>query len=310
MKPVVTIITPVYNRPEIICQTIESVSSQTFTNWQFIIVDDLSTDNTLEVISAYAKKDERILTLKRNREPKGAQTCRNLGLQNAKGTYVIFLDSDDILMPFCLEQRLNFVAKYPNIDLAVFPKKKLKTHNLHSLLICFLSYKLPWQIMDPLWNRTFLNQIEGFDENLPRFQDVNLSIKALLQDNVKLLISDKHLPDSQYLYDSNVSEGSNYPIVYNGLRNLITEVSSLLGAKGQDNLKPYLRFYLRSWLIHYHYSETSDYTKKLIMLFHQKEIISKKLFYLAKLGTMISDFTCPHLKIINKIYFYSLFEYR
>lgn len=306
MNPAVSIVTPVYNRPKLVCSTIDSVMQQAFPNWEHIVVDDRSTDNTWQVISEYSQKDDRILTLKRDREPKGAQTCRNIGLNHAKGKYIVLLDSDDILMPFCLEQRMDFVAKHPNIDLAVFPKN-IKKYNLNNLLICFLSYKLPLQTTDSLWNKSFLFRIGGLNENLQRFQDVELSIKALLQDNVNLLISDKHLPDSQYLYSSDVSEGSNDVVVYNGLRNLIAEVSSLLEKKDLTKLKPYLRFYLRSWLIHYQSQNNTQLTNELISYFRNKEIISKKLYNLLILSVKLRPIITLRLKLYSKLNYYSLF---
>lgn len=104
-KVSVSIISPVYNRAEIIIDTINSIQNQTYTFWEFIIVDDGSTDCTIDVIKEFSQSDERILLIERDRLPKGAPTCRNIGYENASGDYIIFLDSDDILFPDALKNR-------------------------------------------------------------------------------------------------------------------------------------------------------------------------------------------------------------
>ena len=307
MDPIFTIVTPVFNRPEVVCATIESVLKQTFHNWEYLIIDDLSTDNTWEVIAEYAKKNERINALKRNRSPKGAQTCRNIGVQHSRGKYILFLDSDDILMPFCLKQRYDFVKTHPYTDFAVFPKNKIKSHEANNLLISFLSYKLLWQIMDPLWSKSFLNQIGGFDERIPRFQDVELSIKALLHDNVNLVISDEHTPDSRYLYNSRLSQGNDHRIVFDGMKSLIPRTLTLLEDSGRADLKPYLRFYLRSWLIHYHAQEYSPLTNELTNYFSDKGIISNKLSNLLILFSKFNHLAALNLKLPKKVLYHLLF---
>lgn len=107
----ISIIIPVYNRKKLIVSAIESILHQTSKEWELIIVDDLSTDGTWNKISQYASDSKgRIKVHQRNREPKGAPTCRNIGLELAKSDYVLFLDSDDILAPWCIETRNNLIS--------------------------------------------------------------------------------------------------------------------------------------------------------------------------------------------------------
>ncbi len=95
--PLVSIIIPSFNRAELIGKTLESVLIQDYTNWECIIVDDGSTDNTMSVVQEYVDKDDRFQLHKRPPEsPKGANACRNYGFELSKGAFINWLDSDDL----------------------------------------------------------------------------------------------------------------------------------------------------------------------------------------------------------------------
>ena len=108
MNDLVSIITPAYNCANYIGETIKSVLSQTYENWEMIIVDDCSTDNTEEVVKGFA--DERIKYLK-NKKNSGAALSRNYALREAKGRWIAFLDSDDMWMPEKLEHQIAFMEE-------------------------------------------------------------------------------------------------------------------------------------------------------------------------------------------------------
>lgn len=110
MKELISIITPTYNCGEFIAETIESVLKQTYKNWEMIIVDDCSTDNTNEIVNTYIAKDKRIkyYCLKKN---SGAAIARTKAIDLAKGSYIAFLDSDDIWLPNKLEYQLFTMKK-------------------------------------------------------------------------------------------------------------------------------------------------------------------------------------------------------
>lgn len=107
-KPVVSVITPTYNAARFITETIFSVKEQTFTNWEMIIVDDSSLDNTVEIVKKEMEKDSRIklIELKKNSGPANA---RNRAIAAANGNYLAFLDSDDLWLPQKLERQLLFM---------------------------------------------------------------------------------------------------------------------------------------------------------------------------------------------------------
>lgn len=125
----VSIIIPNYNRASLIGETLDSIISQTYENWECIIVDDGSIDNSIEVISKYVEKDNRFLLFQRPTDySKGANACRNIGMQKSKGDYIIFFDSDDLMMKNHVEAKLHFMTTQ-NLDYAVFKSKNFGQPN-------------------------------------------------------------------------------------------------------------------------------------------------------------------------------------
>ena len=110
-KDLVTIITPNYNCDLFIKQTIESVLSQTYSKWELIIVDDCSTDNSIQIASTYVQKDSRIKIIQ-NETNKGAAFSRNKALDIAQGEYIAFLDSDDLWEKDKLEKQILFMKEH------------------------------------------------------------------------------------------------------------------------------------------------------------------------------------------------------
>ena len=108
MNNLVSIITPAYNAEKYIKDTIESVISQTYTNWEMIIVNDASVDNTKNIIKSYQQKDERIklISLDTNQ---GVANARNTAIENAKGQYIAFLDADDYWEKEKLAEQIKFM---------------------------------------------------------------------------------------------------------------------------------------------------------------------------------------------------------
>ena len=106
----VAIITPSYNSSMFIPETIEAICNQTYQNWELLITDDCSTDNSVSIIKSYANKDSRIKLLKTDVNS-GAGVCRNESIKAAKGRYIAFCDSDDVWMPQKLEKQLAFMKQ-------------------------------------------------------------------------------------------------------------------------------------------------------------------------------------------------------
>lgn len=109
MSDLVSIIMPSYNTAGFIKETIGSVLKQSYTNWELIIVDDCSPDNTDEIVEPFLS-DTRIKYLK-NEQNSGAAVSRNRALREAKGKWIAFLDSDDLWMPEKLQKQIEFMKK-------------------------------------------------------------------------------------------------------------------------------------------------------------------------------------------------------
>lgn len=108
MDELVSIIMPNYNSEKFIDETILSVIAQTYSEWELLIVDDRSSDDSLRLIKNYEQQDDRI-RLFVNETNKGAAYSRNIALQNAKGKWIAFLDSDDVWLPNKLQRQIEFM---------------------------------------------------------------------------------------------------------------------------------------------------------------------------------------------------------
>ena len=110
IKGLVSVITPTYNCGRFIAETIECIQAQTYTEWEMIIVDDCSTDNTKEIVARYIADDARIKyhCLSEN---SGAAVARTTAMKMANGEYMAFCDSDDLWMPQKLEKQLEFMRE-------------------------------------------------------------------------------------------------------------------------------------------------------------------------------------------------------
>lgn len=109
--PLVSIITPSFNSSALIEETINSVLSQSFQNWEMIIIDDSSTDNTNEIIEKFVKRDKRIIHLSTTYPSGSPSLPRNLGIEKARGKYIAFLDADDIWLPEKLKVQIDYMEK-------------------------------------------------------------------------------------------------------------------------------------------------------------------------------------------------------
>lgn len=221
MNPLVSIVIPIYNRAHLIGETLKSVINQTYSNWECIVVDDGSTDNIEELIESFKSKDPRIKFYSRpSNKRKGANSCRNFGVSNSYGDFLLFLDSDDILKCNCLETRLSVFHKYPNLDFAIFSMGLIKnglyenytypnliTANRDTLISKFITGPLPWNMTRPFWNKSFFLKFGGFNENLDVFDDDEFNIRVLFDQTINFKFFEN--TDCYYrLYDENSSKYS------------------------------------------------------------------------------------------------------
>ena len=193
-SPLISIIIPAYNRATLIGETLKSIIAQTCQSWECLVVDDGSTDATVSVIEAYVVKDYRIKLLHRpSSRIKGANACRNYGLENAKGTYVNFFDSDDLMTSEKLEKDLmllqNNTSDFTISQTHFFYSKtgqfyKFWNDQLFSEtpIHDFITRKIGWSTNAPLWRKTSLDKVHlTFDETLKNGQDYLFHSLALLK---------------------------------------------------------------------------------------------------------------------------------
>src|SRR5690625_4190600 len=107
-EPLVSIITPVYNAERFLSETIKSVKEQTYKNWELLLVDDCSKDNSAKIIKEFNRTDDRIKYIKLEKNS-GASISRNTGIKNAKGRFIAFVDSDDLWEPEKLEIQISYM---------------------------------------------------------------------------------------------------------------------------------------------------------------------------------------------------------
>lgn len=196
----ISVVIPVYNSADTIEETLDSVVAQNFSRWEAICVDDGSTDNSIDVITNYIKRHpgHRIRVVKRGKEEKGGSVCRNIGASLAEGIYLMFLDADDLLAPFCLKKRFSAIDGSDNrfvvFPMATFVNNDPSTAKMYSRLSAkeplymFLSGFGTWQVTSSMIRKDYFDSLGGFDESFPRLQDVEFHIRAILESNGKYYI--------------------------------------------------------------------------------------------------------------------------
>ncbi|GGH46026.1 glycosyltransferase family 2 protein [Mangrovimonas yunxiaonensis] len=185
----VSIIIPAYNRAHLIGETLESILAQTYANWECIIVDDGSTDNTVKMVSSYVANDNRFKLFERpNTRLKGANTCRNIGLEQAQGDYVVFFDSDDLMTPDHLETKIQAIeigdfdycitkTEYFNYDTDCLAEY-YKFDTCEITPYNYVSQMINWLTLDVCIKVSIAKSI-SFNENLQSGQEYNYYCKLV-----------------------------------------------------------------------------------------------------------------------------------
>lgn len=190
----ITILVPNYNKASYLTETLNSVLAQTDENWECIIVDDHSTDNSWEILEDFVKKDKRIKIFKRPESlPKGGNSCRNYALTLAKGDFIQWFDSDDIMAADLLQHRLDYLIT-TGADFVLSHGQKF--HNLPedldmvlspfftfpNILKGFLAIDPPWLTPSLLLKKDFIirNNL-SWDQNIHCFQDIAYNTSCFLK---------------------------------------------------------------------------------------------------------------------------------
>lgn len=185
-KPFISVVIPTFNRKHVISRAIDSVIKQSFNNWELIIVDDHSSDLTKEFIKSNYSDHRIRFMIRPDGRQKGANTCRNIGIENAKGKYIAFLDSDDEWKKEHLDKcyefaefRTSFTASYSNsiIKQSIFYFKEIsrevrQTETHLDFLIGSGSAKTPTYFIKADLAKNIM-----FDEELQQHQDWDFFIR-------------------------------------------------------------------------------------------------------------------------------------
>ena len=188
----VSVIIPVFNRETTLEETLQSVKNQTYSNWECILVDDGSTDNSCQFIENYIENNNRFRFYRRpNEKVKGPSSCRNIGVEKAIGEFLLCLDSDDVLAPFCLEDRVKAFQTYAHADFLVFKmqifskkvpditRQQLTIRKKQDWLSNFMQLKGAWQTTAPIYKTDFIKKINGFCAQILIFEDFEIALRAL-----------------------------------------------------------------------------------------------------------------------------------
>ena len=189
-NPLISIIIPAYNRADLIGKTLNSILAQTYTNWECIVVDDGSTDNTKKVVQRYVDKDPRFILVDRPDTHKpGGNGARNYGFEISKGEYIQWFDSDDLMHENHLEEKVNYLIANPGKDYVVCKVQFVRNNKTvgysniisKNVLNDFVRGTLSFMVCGPLWDKGFLSNRKLFDESLVRHQESEFYLRLLLK---------------------------------------------------------------------------------------------------------------------------------
>lgn len=194
MNALVSIIVPTYNRGHLILDTLKSVQNQLYGNFECLVVDDHSTDNTDEIVQHFCLNDSRFQYLKRpTNRLKGANACRNFGLENSKGDFINWLDSDDLITDNHIKEHILVHDKHKNVNASVsiagtffdvIGDRDQNWSNIFSkkdLIEDMLTSKVSWQTAAVLWKQSKL-PLKPFREELSSSQEWTFHLSQIIDD--------------------------------------------------------------------------------------------------------------------------------
>ncbi|TDE04582.1 glycosyltransferase family 2 protein [Flavobacterium hiemivividum] len=308
MSVKVSIIMATYNRAHFIVETLKSIQSQTFLDWECLIVDDGGTDNTIEVITPFLLKDDRFKYYKRpNGYQKGLSGCRNYGLDIANGQFIQFFDDDDLMHPKKIELQLSPFYSNKNIYFTVCKYEFLIEKEDGSVEIIRqkfdFSYKhvgdsillgdIKINSLSTLWKKNILLEFR-FDESLKYAEEWELYTRIT------------------YKYPNDFGIVDEYLFIYRKHSNSLTlgkdldfekrKTAAIIRVKLSDYLtenklhtKKSILFFAKTFFIYYY---NPNEVKKLIGYTNEAKGYSMKLILFLRIGLLISKF---HSKTITKL---------
>jgi len=280
----ISIIIPVFNRESIVLETLQSIKNQVYPNWECIIIDDGSTDATLDVISKFIADDNRFMLQNRPLNSiKGPSSCRNFGFTLANGNFIQFFDSDDIMHPQHLERKIAEIQDVDFISCKVGkfsgsfesqfqPIENFQVEQLpENLFEDFTTGKFALMMVTPLWKKTILDANMPMKENMAMLEDHELYARIL---NTK--IKGKMLHETLiFIRRGNDSLSMGFQKNLNsGLDSYLMAKSSVLSLQASDIIKTAivkeLLSFFRLGLAHKDY----DNAEKCLRFINEKKLIT------------------------------------
>ena len=187
---VVSIIIPTYNREELLEGTLQSIQQQQYSDWECLLVDDGSTDQTKQLAQRYVTMDSRFRWFERPASiKKGANGCRNFGFLKSSGHYVMWFDSDDVLHPDLLSIKVESMGdgtdvlfhrnRYANFNMDRFRDSRWEYEKDVPLLFHFAQDRIELHTSCGLWDRNFLAGKDLWDPDFSRYQDNDFHLRML-----------------------------------------------------------------------------------------------------------------------------------
>jgi glycosyltransferase involved in cell wall biosynthesis len=211
--PLVTVVTPAYNIAKYIGETVDSVLRQTFHDFEYLVVDDGCTDNSVDVVKAHVDDDPRFRLVQG--QHRGPSAARNAGILEAKGQYIAFIDGDDLWHPKFLERQLQLIQSLPPDVGIVFCRSRLVLENG---TLVFLQWQRTGRYdfddilvnSNPARNGSSLlirascfADVGGFDEDLRRLEDLDMWLRIAANSKTPVLWASKYfLVDMRLRSDS------------------------------------------------------------------------------------------------------------
>ena len=209
-SPLVSVVMPTYNRANLLKTSINSILNQTYKNFELIIIDDGSKDNTKNIIFSYNDKRIRYYS---NPTNKGISYSRNKGFSLAKGKYIMIMDDDDFSLPNRMELQVNFLEKNKNIDVVVGQIKNFKpTPQTHNEITIGLLQENPIGNANIMYKKDFaLKNKITYDENLPISEDWNYWLDMLFSGakfhSIPNIILERNISSIKY-HSGNFEDGN------------------------------------------------------------------------------------------------------
>ncbi|CAM4097017.1 glycosyltransferase family 2 protein [Gillisia limnaea] len=196
ISPLVSIIIPTYNRAQLVEETLDSILQQTYRNWECLVIDDDSTDNTDEVVEKYMSKDSRFKYFKSpNHRPKGGNTARNIGFERSQGEFIHWFDSDDLMHKDNLRLKVNYLINNKDCDYCICKKvqfyeedhkfydqkKEIRLKITADVYEEYVLGKISILNVVPLWRKSALENKKLYDEKIHQLQDLDFFSRIIFE---------------------------------------------------------------------------------------------------------------------------------